>query len=375
MPMRRQLLSVDQRRELAVLVSDARADRAIVDRARMVLWWDDGVSAVEISDRLGVTPRTASSWRSRYAAGGVAGLSDLVRRPRRPIHDGRVRARLLALTRMSPPAELGLSHWSSRELARYFTRTEGLVVSHNFVADVWRENGLKPWQQGTFKLSNDPQFAEKVADVVGLYLNPPSGAVVLSLDEKTQVQALDRTQPTLPVEFDKAEKRTHDYVRHGITDLFAAMNVGTGAVTAACYPSHKAVDFLKFMDTVDAEHAGEDLHVVLDNASTHTSDEAKKWLAKHPNVTFHFTPTGGSWINQIETWFGILTRQSLRRSTHKSVKQLAASIRSYVEDWNIDCEPFTWTATAEEIIAKVRWVESEVRKMTNAREIKTITGH
>jgi transposase len=260
-------------------------------------------------------------------------------------------------------------------MARYFTRTEGAKISHNFVADVWRECGLQPWRQSTFKLSKDPQFEEKLTDIVGLYLNPPSGAVVLSLDEKTQVQALDRTQPALPLDFGKTAKRTHDYVRHGITDLFAALNVETGHITATCRPEHKAPDFLHFMDMVCAEYGDKKLHVILDNASTHTSGDAEKWLKNHPNVTFHFTPKGGSWINQIETWFGILTRQSLRRSTHASVAQLTRSIRQYVKDWNVDCKPFKWIASADEILAKVRWVEAEVRRMTGAREVSTITGH
>jgi len=214
-----------------------------------------------------------------------------------------------------------------------------------------------------------------VVDIVGLYLNPPSGAVVLSVDEKTQVQALDRTQPTLPLDFGKAAKRTHDYVRHGITDLFAALNVGTGHITAVCRPEHKAPDFLRFMDEIYAVYGDTELHIILDNASTHTSGDAEKWLERHPSVTFHFTPKGGSWINQIETRFGILTRQSLRRSTHTSVAQLTRTIRQYVKDWNIDCKPFKWIASADEIIAKVRWVEAEVRRMAGAREISTITRH
>jgi transposase len=250
-----------------------------------------------------------------------------------------------------------------------------VVVSHDFVADVWRENGLQPWRQGSFKLTKDPRFVEKVVDVVGVYLNPPSGAVVLSVDVKPQVQALDRTQPLLPVDFGKTQKRTHDYQRNGTTDLFAALNVGTGEVTAECYPTHTSADFLRFLDVVVGKHAGQATHVVLDNSSVHTSEEVRVWLVEHENVTFHFTPTGGSWLNQIETWFGILTRQSIRRGTFSSVKQLTDSISRYVADWNVDCKPFKWTATAEQIIAKVRWVESEVRKMTNASEIRTITGH
>jgi transposase len=197
--------------------------------------------------------------------------------------------------------------------------------------------------------------------------------VVLSIDEKTQ--ALDRTQPLLPVNFGKTECRTHDYVRHGTTDLFAAMNVRTGEVSAACCHSHKSADFLRFLGTVVAKHPDQDMHIILDNASTHTSEETNAWLAVHPRVTFHFTPAGGSWLNQIETWFGILTRQSLRRGTHRSVQQLIDAINRYVADWNSDCRPFQWTATAEQIIAKVRWVASEVQKMLGAREISTVTGH
>ena len=347
----------------------------VVDRARMVLWWDDGVPAAEISDRLGVTPKTVRFWTVRYAMEGTTGLVDRFRDGKPRVHDGGIRGRLLALSKTSPPQELGLSHWSSRELARYFTRTEGVKVSHDFVADLWREHALQPWRQGTFKVSKDPKFEEKVTDVVALYLNPPAGAVVLSVDEKTQVQALDRTQPLLPAAFGTTEKRTHDYVRHGTTDLFAALNTGTGEVSAACCPTHTSADFLRFLNRLVAKHPDQDIHIILDNASAHTSHETNAWLAEHPRVTFHFTPTGGSWLNQIETWFGILTRQSLRRSTHKSVKQLIETINRYIADWNSDCSPFKWKATAEQIIAKVRWVASEVQKMMGAREISTITGH
>ena len=375
MLIRRGVLSGLQRHELTGLIRASETDRAVIDRARMVLWWDDNVSAAEISERLGVTPKTVRFWTVRFAMEGAAGLMDRTRDGKPPIHDGGIRARLLALSRTSPPEESGLSHWSSRELARYFTRAAGVTVSHTFVADLWREHDLQPWRQGTFKLSKDPRFEEKVTDVVALYLNPPPGAVVLSMDEKTQAQALDRTQPLLPADFGKTEKRTHDYVRHGTTDLFAAMNTGTGEVTTACCPTHQSADFLRFLNRLVAKHPDQDIHIILDNASAHTSAETNAWLAEHPRVMFHFTPTRGSWLNQIETWFGILTRQSLRRGTHKSVKQLIDAINRYVADWNRDCNPFKWTATAEQIIAKVRWVTSEAQKMMGAREISTITGH
>jgi transposase len=267
------------------------------------------------------------------------------------------------LTRSTPPVSTGLSHWSSREMAVYLKRTEGVSVSWHYVAKLWRDNDLKPHRTGTFKLSKDPRFAEKVADVVGLYLDPPAGAVVLSIDEKTQVQALDRTQPILPIDFGMTEKRTHDYLRHGTTNLFAALNVGTGQVAADCYPRRGGKEFLAFVKKAVKPHAGKEIHVVLDNLSTHTTPEVKRWLERNPNVTFHFTPVGSSWMNQIETWLGIATRQAIRRGTFSSVNALVARIRDYVEHWNTDAKPFAWTATAEQILTKVRLVQTNVKKL------------
>jgi transposase len=198
---------------------------------------------------------------------------------------------------------------------------------------------------------------------LSLYLSPPGGAVVLSIDEKTQVQALDRTQPVLPVTFAATEKRTHDYVRHGTTDLFAALNVGTGEVVGECKPSRNGKNFLAFLKKAVKPHAGKEIHVVLDNLSTHTTPEVKAWLASNPHIHFHFTPVGSSWINQIETWFGILTRQSIRRGTFSSVTVLIKQIRDYIDTWNSEAKPFTWTATAEEILAKVRLVQTNVKKL------------
>jgi transposase len=236
-------------------------------------------------------------------------------------------------------------------------------VSWHYVAKLWRDNHLTPHRQGTFKLSKDPRFAEKVLDVVGLYLDPPAGAVVLSLDEKTQVQALDRTQPLLPVDFGLTEKRTHDYKRHGTTNLFAALNTATGEVVADCYPRRAGADFLAFIKKAVKPHAGKEIHVVLDNLSTHGTPEVQAWLTRNPNVTFHFTPVGSSWINQIETWFGIITKQAIRRGTFTSVNALIHRIRTYVQHWNTDAKPFVWTATADEILAKVRWVETNIKQL------------
>lgn len=249
-------------------------------------------------------------------------------------------------------------------MAKYLKRHEGIEVSHVFVADLWREHGLKPGRQDTFKLSKDPRFAEKVADIVGLYLQPPAGAVVLCVDEKSGVQALDRTQPLLPMTFDKTEKRTHDYVRHGTTNLFGALDVATGQVATECYPRRGSEEFLTFMKTVAARYAGRELHVVVDNLGTHFTPDVRAWLAVNPNITFHRTPVGASWLNQIEIWFGIITRQAIRRGTFSSVKQLITSIKNYTANWNNDPKPFTWTADVDTILSKVRWVESEVYKLT-----------
>jgi transposase len=266
---------------------------------------------------------------------------------------------------MSPLAETGLSHWSSREMATFIKRTEKVYVSHHYVANLWREAGLRPHRLGTFKISKDPAFAAKVADVVGLYLQPPGGAIVLSIDEKTQVQALDRTQPLLPIEFDASEKRTHDYIRHGTTNLFAALNVGTGEVFGQCKPTRDGADFLAFLKSAVKPHNGKDIHVVLDNLSTHTTPEVVAWLQRNPHVRFHFTPIGSSWINQIEIWFGIITRQSIRRGTFSSVTVLIKQIRDYIDHWNTEPAPFTWTATADEILAKVELVQTSIKKLVN----------
>jgi transposase len=250
-------------------------------------------------------------------------------------------------------------------MADYVRRTENTHVSHHYVAKLWRENGLKPHRQGTFKVSRDPAFAEKVADIVGLYLDPPGGAVVLSIDEKTQIQALDRTQPTLPMTFDATEQRTADYVRHGTTNLFASLTVGTGEVFGLCSPTRNGADFLGFLKKAVKPHADKDVHVVLDNLSTHNTPDVQDWLKHNPNVTFHFTPTGSSWLNQVEIWFGNITRQSIRRGTFSSVKVLINQIRDYIDHWNANAKPFVWTATANEIFAKVRVVQTSIKKLVD----------
>src|SRR5690242_639391 len=359
-------LSESERLELLAMLNSTTASARVATRARIVLWRAEGWLKKDVASRAGVSRPTVDAVLKRFAADGVAGLQD---KPVRIVQPDRVpaqvRARILAVTRCSPPRETGLSHWSSRELSGFLKRTENISVSHNYIATLWREHGLKPWQVGTFKLSRDPAFAEKVADIVGLYLDPPGGAVVLSIDEKTQVQALDRTQPTLPLTFAATEKRTHDYVRHGTTNLFAALNVATGEVVGECKPNRNGATFLAFLKKAVKPHSGKEIHIVLDNLSTHTTPDVTAWLAKNPHVHFHFTPVGSSWLNQIETWFGIVTRQSIRRGTFSSVHVLIKQIRDYINSWNMTAKPFTWTATASEILAKVRLVETSVRKLVN----------
>jgi transposase len=358
-------LAEADRTMLRALVSSRDVSAAVATRARIVLWMSEGRRRVDVGELAGVSLPTVDRWVDRYRAEGIAGLTDRSHAAPREQVPAWVPARIMALTRQSPPASTGLSHWSSRQMVAYLKRTDGAVVSWHYVARLWRQNGLKPHRQGTFKLSRDPAFAAKVADVVGLYLDPPGGAVVLSVDEKTQIQALDRTQPLLPVDFGRTEKRTHDYRRHGTTNLFAALNTATGKVTADCYPRRTGEDFLRFVRKAVRPHRGKQIHVVLDNLSTHDTPEVRAWLERNPNVTFHFTPVGSSWLNQIEIWFGIITRQSIRRGTFASVTVLITRIRDYIAHWNAAAKPFVWTATADEILAKVRITQTNIKRLVD----------
>ncbi len=357
------MLTDEQVAELRAVTTSRDVSGAVANRARIVLWTAEGRRRKEIGELAGVSLPTVDRWLDRYAQHGLTGLEEHKRGAGREQMPAHIPARILALTRTTPPVETGLSHWSSREMAAFITRTEKVSVSWHYVAKLWRENKLLPHRQGTFKISRDPRFADKVFDVVGLYLDPPAGAVVLSLDEKTQVQALDRTQPLLPIDFGVTEQRTHDYKRHGTTNLFAALDVATGAVMADCYPQRTGAEFLTFLRKAVKPHRGKEIHVVLDNLSTHDTPEVRQWLEANPNITFHFTPVGSSWMNQIEIWFGIITRQAIRRGTFVSVNHLIQRIRAYVEHWNANAEPFVWTATAEDILTKVRLVQTNVKKL------------
>jgi transposase len=334
---------------LRELTRSSTAAAGHVQRARMVLLAAEGLSNAEIGRRVGMTRQTVIAWRARYAAGGIAALADLPRSGRPPVID---EAAVVVATLNPPPAELGVTHWSSRLLADQLTKA-GTPVSFAEVARIWRDWELQPHRVETFKFSTDPQLEAKVRDVVGLYLDPPANAVVVCIDEKSQIQALDRTAPLLPMRFGQAERRTHDYLRHGTTTLFAALEVATGRITTdACYPRHRNREFLTFLKQVAKTHPRVKLHVVCDNYATHNHPNVKAWLAKHPRITLHFTPTGASWLNMVEIFFGIITRQAIRRGTFTSVPDLIGAIRAFIDAYNDRCQPFAWTKTADQILAK-----------------------
>ncbi len=337
-------VTVDDRRILESLVRAPTTPAGLSRRARAVLLMADGTAGTAIAERTGYSPVQISRLHARYATEGVLGLGDRPR-PGRPAEvSAAQRARILALTLKPPPA--GLSHWSTRELAQH------VGVSASTVQRLWRAHALQPHRRQTFKFTTDPAAAAKIEDVVGLYLAPPTNAVVLSVDEKTQIQALERTQPLLPLRPQLPARQTHDYYRHGLTSLYAALEVGSGRVTGACSPRHTGADFLRFLKHLARTYPRQALHVILDNSSTHSTPAVHAWLAAHPRIQFHFTPTGASWLNLIEAWFGVLTRQSVRRGSFRSVRALVQHIKRYLDHWNADPKPFVWTKTPAEIIRK-----------------------
>jgi transposase len=320
-----------------------------VQRARILLLAAEGTANTQIAERLGVSRPTVIAWRNRYMREGLTfELADRPRRGRPQTVRRTRRAEILAATLTPPPECLGVTHWSSRLLA------SELGVSHSTVARVWAEHDVKPWQTESFKFSTDPQLEARVRDVVGLYLDPPAHAIVLCVDEKSQIQALERTQPVRPVRPGRPERRTHDYLRHGTTTLFAALEVATGQVTDACQPRHRHSEFLAFLKQVAKAYPRRQLHVVVDNDATHKHQRVQAWLGSHPRVQLHFTPTYGSWLNLVEVFFAIIQRQALRRGDFTSVGELVAAIRRFCDGWNQRCQPFTWTKDADQILAKLR---------------------
>ena len=331
------------RARLSALTRSSTAAAGLAQRARIVLLAAGGESNTAIAASTGVSRPTVIAWRARYEQSGIAGLADLARsgRPRSLDH-----GEIVSATLAPPPAKLGVTHWSSRLLAGH------LGISFSAVAKAWREYGIQPWRAETFKFSTDPQLVAKVTDVVGLYLDPPETAVVLCVDEKSQIQALDRTQPMLPMQPRRPARHTHDYVRHGTTTLFAALEVATGQVTAACKPRHRHQEFLTFLKQVARAYPDQPLHLVMDNYAAHKRIEVRDWLAENPRIQVHFTPTSASWLNLVEVWFGIIERQAIHRGTYRSVRDLTTAICTFITGWNNRAHPFVWTKTANDILKK-----------------------
>jgi transposase len=339
-------LTDEQRETLQRWSRRAKSSQALALRSKIVLAAGGGLSNAAIAEKLGCHPVTVGKWRSRFVAAGLDGLSD---EPRpgapRTITDEQVEHVVVATLERTP---VDATHWSRASMAA----ESGL--SRSTVGRIWKTFGLKPHQAETFKLSNDPQFIDKVRDIVGLYLDPPERALVLCVDEKSQIQALDRSAPVLPMMPGMPERRTHDYVRHGITTLFAALDVVTGEVIGSIHRRHRATEFRKFLAKLDKQVPAElDVHLICDNYSTHKAPVVARWLDAHPRFHMHFTPTYSSWLNQVERWFALLTDKQLRRGVHKNLQALERDIRTWITQWNDNPRPFAWTKTADEILERL----------------------
>jgi transposase len=340
------VLTADERTELEGWARRRTSAAGLAMRSRIVLAAADGGTNTELAQRLGLSITTVRRWRNRFVVDRLDGLLDEPR-PGRPrvVGDERIKDLITATLETTPP---DATHWSTRSMA------EHLGLSQSMVSRVWRAFGLAPHKQDSWKLSKDPQFVEKVRDIVGLYLNPPERAAVLCVDEKTQIQALNRTAPVFPMLPGTPARASHDYVRHGTSSLYAALDLATGKVIGSLHARHRAQEFLAFLKKIDAAVPDElDCHVVLDNASTHKTPAVKRWLTNHPRFVLHFTPTSSSWLNLVERWFAELTTKKLRRGTHTSVRQLNNDIRAWIDTWNDDPRPYVWTKTADQILASI----------------------
>jgi len=339
-------LSDEERAALEAWTRRRTSAQALAVRSRIVLLAADGLKNTEIAERLGISRATAAIWRARFVEHRLDGLLDEPR-PGRPrtITDDKVEEVIVKTLETTPK---DATHWSTRSMAREVGLTQSAVLR------IWRAFGLQPHRQQVWKLSKDPQFIDKVRDVVGLYLNPPERAVVLCVDEKSQIQALDRTAPILPMLPGVPERATHDYKRAGTSSLYAALDITTGKVIGRLHTRHRAIEFKQFLQTIDRAVPAElDVHLVLDNSSTHKTPAIQRWLAAHPRFAVHFTPTSSSWLNLVERWFAELTSKKLRRGAHRSVRQLNDDIRAWIDTWNDEPRPFVWTKTADQILDSI----------------------
>ena len=371
MPNRVRIVTVPDadRARLERRARDRGAPARVVERAKIVLLAADGLTGPQIAERVGCTEPTVVKWRRQYAEDGLAGLEDAPRPggPRRVLTEQAI-SEILSATVTPPPESLqaaGVTHWSSRRLADWLRRSRKIEVSHDSITRLWRRFCLQPHRSEGFKFSTDPELEAKVRDVVGLYLHPPENAVVICVDEKSQCQALERTQPILPMRSGIPERQTHDYARHGVTCLFAALEVATGQVIDACYPRHRHQEFLRFLKKTAAAYPRTDLHVVCDNYATHKHADVRAWLSKNPRVTLHFTPTGCSWINLVECFFSVITRQAIRRGSFTSVRQLTDTIEAFIDHWNDHPHPFAWTKDADQILGSINRAKTKTSHLTN----------
>ena len=341
-------LTEQEREKLELIASRPKSHQRDALRAKIILCCAEGLNNIQVAMRTGASRSTVGQWRKRFAANGMAGLCDAPRSGApRQIDDSKVEEVVTETLESRPQAR---THWSSRLMAKK------AGISDHSVRRIWKAFGLKPHQTKSFKLSSDPYFVEKVRDIAGLYLDPPHGAIVFCVDEKSLCQALERTQPMLPMKPGAPDRQTHDYERHGTTSLFAALNVATGEVIGNCHRRHRHQEFLKFLKQLDEsvpEVEGQEIHIVMDNYATHKTEKVQRWFLRHPRFHVHFTPTSSSWINQVERWFALITEECIRRGSFRSVKQLEKAISHYIEENNNNPKPFNWTATPEAIFDKI----------------------
>jgi transposase len=343
----RMTVAAQDRAELERWVRSPTVPQALAVRAKIILASATGEAVRPMAARLGIDPKTITVWRRRYREAGVAGLRSRARSGRpRAITAAKERSVVTATLR---PPTTG-THWSARRLAKQ------VGLSPATVHRIWQKHGLQPHRVTTFKFSTDPNFATKLADIVGLYLDPPERALVLCVDEKSQIQALERTQPLLPLRPGLPAQQTHDYARHGTTSLFAALEVASGQVHGRCFPRHTHVEFVAFLDSLVARYPRRELHLICDNYGTHKHPKVREWLAVHPQVHLHFTPTSASWLNLVERWFGLITSQAIRRGSFETVRKLERAIMRWLAAWNADPTPFRWTKTSREIRRKLKHV-------------------